>query len=335
MVRNRRRSCAPAHAQIGAKRWRPGLGRGITDRGGLPPPARLRIASSRPDRHAAPPAIGDPAPEAGWPALRPYLTVAEHVIAAHPHHHLLLGAGSALARRVGETDLAIEWAERGRQARPSKLAEIWLGYAYRSAGRTGESLAALRRAVMYDPEDLSVYADIASTLADDGRLEDALAWVEPGARQGSTFRLRRAHRPPAAVPGATSEPRPPPGRARPTSSREAIRTDSHEHTDLGDCLRPGRPWLSEVPTAALATAPDHRRRPPSTSRPAAASVKRLSRVAQSAWPHPPAAYDAAVELVLVEPDELLSLLSLRPEPPRPGAGLGLPGLAASRHRWSP
>src|SRR3954471_5463765 len=47
-------------------------------------------------------AVGDPAPEAGRATLLPYLTVARHAIAAHPDHALLLGAGSALARRVGD-----------------------------------------------------------------------------------------------------------------------------------------------------------------------------------------------------------------------------------------
>src|SRR5690348_4036088 len=46
-------------------------------------------------------AVGDPAPEAGRDALRRYLTVVRHATAAHPEHALLLGAGSALARRVG------------------------------------------------------------------------------------------------------------------------------------------------------------------------------------------------------------------------------------------
>src|SRR3954469_24410603 len=37
-------------------------------------------------------AVGDPAPEPGRTALQPYLTVMRHAIAAHPEHHLLLGA---------------------------------------------------------------------------------------------------------------------------------------------------------------------------------------------------------------------------------------------------
>ena len=281
-------------------------------------------------------AIGDPAPEAGRAALRPYLTVAHHAIAANPDHHLLLGAGSALARRVGETDLSIEWAERGTRARPSKLAEIWLGYAYRGAGRTDESLAALRRAVTYDPEDLSVYADIASTLADAGRLDDALAWVDRALAKNPQFdcAVHTAHRLRFRADGELRHL---------VELADFVRDhpdDTHEHTDLGDCCA-GKPWLSEVPTA-LATAPDHPRRPPSTTRPATASVKRLSRVAQPAWPHPPAAYDAAVELVLVEPDELLSLVSFPPEPPRSArvwACLGLlhhgtdePWMGSSRRR---
>ena len=265
-------------------------------------------------------AIGDPAPDAGRLALRPYLTVARHAVSAHPQHPLLLGAGSALARRVGEIDLAVDWAERGAQAGPSKLAEIWLGYAYRSAGRVDESLEALQRAVTYDPDDLSVYADIAGTLADAGRLDEALDWVDRALAQDPEFdcTVHTAHRLRFRADGELSHL---------VTLADFVRDhpdDTHEHTDLADCCA-GTPWLSGVP-AAPATGPDQRRRPPSTSPPSDASVKRLSRVAQTGWPHPPAAYDAALELMLVEPADLLSLLSFPPEPPRPSqvwACLGL------------
>ncbi|MCA2213419.1 tetratricopeptide repeat protein [Jidongwangia harbinensis] len=254
-------------------------------------------------------AVGDPAPEAGRDALQPYLTVARHAIAVHPDHPLLLGAGSALARRVGETALAVDWAERGAQARPSKLAEIWLGYAYRAAGRIGESLAALRRAVAHDPDDLSVYADIAGTLADQGRLQDALDWVDRALTRDPEYdcAVHTGHRLRYRADGDL---------AHLVRLADFIRDhpdDTHEHTDLADCCA-GTPWLSRVPSAPGAPV-DPDRRPPGTARPPATAVERLHRVAQPLWPHPPAAYDAAVPLLLVSPDDLLALVTHPPDAP--------------------
>ncbi|HEU4350109.1 MAG TPA: tetratricopeptide repeat protein [Actinoplanes sp.] len=255
-------------------------------------------------------AIGDPAPESGRPTLQPYLTLMQHAVAASPRHHLLLGAGSALARRVGAIELAVDWAERGARAQPSKLGEIWLGYAYRNAGRTQESLAALRRAVAYDPDDLSVYADIAGTLADSGRIEEALDWVDRALAMDPAFdcAVHTAHRLRFRADGELGH-----LVALADFTRDHP-DDTHEHTDLADCCA-GTPWLCRVP-AAPATEPDQRRRPPSTTRPSEASIERLSRVARAEWAHPPAAYDAALELMMIEPDELLALLSSPPEPAR-------------------
>src|SRR3954469_15398092 len=39
-------------------------------------------------------AVGDPAPESGLAALRPYLTLVRHAVTAHADHAMLLGAGS-------------------------------------------------------------------------------------------------------------------------------------------------------------------------------------------------------------------------------------------------
>ncbi|MEV6489461.1 tetratricopeptide repeat protein [Actinoplanes sp. NPDC051633] len=253
--------------------------------------------------------IGDPEPEAAGEVLRPYLTVVTHAIAVHPAHALLLGAGSALARRAGEVTLAVDWALRGARARPSKLAEIWLGYAYRSAGRVGEALAALRRAVAHDPDDLSVYADIAGTLADAGRMDDALAWIDRALAKDPTFdcAVHTAHRLRYRADGDLEH------LVRLADFARDHPDDTHEHTDLAECCSV-TPWLSGVPPITREL-PDQRRRPPTTAAPTATSVERLLRVARQTWPHPPAAYDAAVSLVLVEPDQLIALVADPPEGP--------------------
>jgi len=262
-------------------------------------------------------AIGDPAPEPGQAALLPYLTVVRHAVTAHPDHHLLLGAGSALARRIGQTALAVEWAARGAQAQPSKLGEIWLGYAYRSAGRVPEALAALRRAVAHDPDDLSVYADIAGTLADHGRLDEALTWANRALERDPTFdcAVHTAHRLRFQSDGDLSH------LIRLADFARDHPDDTHEHTDLAECCADA-PWLSRVPTAPD-TPLDPRRAPIAAAPPSRAAVERLQRVAHPLWPHPPAAYDAAVGLILVEPDELLALLAHPPAPPDTEVGHAL------------
>ncbi|MEU4424144.1 tetratricopeptide repeat protein [Actinoplanes sp. NPDC024001] len=244
--------------------------------------------------------IGDPAPADTVTALRPYLTVVRHAVAAHGEHAMLLGAGSALARRLGETRLAVDWAARGSRSQPSKLGEIWLGYAFRSAGRMPEALAALRRAVAYDPDDLSVYADVAATLADLGRLDEALRWTELALERDPTYDcvVHTAHRLRFRADGDV---------AHLVSLADFIRDhpdDAHEHTDLEECCR-NSAWLGGLPAGAPLAAG----RAPVNAEPSADALRRLHRVATTTWAHPPAAYDRALGLVLVEPWELLALLA--------------------------
>ena len=245
-------------------------------------------------------AVGDPAPAGTVETLRPYLTVVRHTVAAHGEHAMLLGAGSALARRLGETGLAVDWAGRGARAQPSKLAEIWLGYAYRSAGRMPEALAALRRAVAYDPDDLSVYADVAATLADLGRLDEALRWTELALERDPDFDcvVHTAHRLRYRADGDV---------AHLVALADFLRDhpdDAHEHTDLAECCR-NAAWLGGLPAGPVLPAGQA----PVDAEPSADAIDRLLRIATPGWAHPPAAYDRALGLVLVEPWELLALLA--------------------------
>ncbi|MFU8872014.1 tetratricopeptide repeat protein [Micromonospora sp. SL4-19] len=189
-------------------------------------------------------AVPDPVPRRLRDPLRAYLTLARNAVTVHPGHPLLLGAASALARRLGEATLAVTWAARGVRAQPSKLGEVWLGYAYRSAGRTRDALTALRRAVALDPDDLAVYADIAGTLADHGRLDEALDWIDRALAKDPTFdcAVHTAHRlrfqrdgDPAHLVALADFARDHPD-------------DSHEHGDLAECCR-SRPWLGQVTPA--------------------------------------------------------------------------------------
>ncbi|AGL20730.1 tetratricopeptide repeat protein [Actinoplanes sp. N902-109] len=262
-------------------------------------------------------AIGDPAPASGRPALQPYLTLVRHAVAVHDDHALLLGAASALARRLDEPAQAVEWALRGAQLRPSKLAEIWLGYAYRSAGRIPECLAALRRAVMYDPDDLSLYADIAGTLADAGRLDDALSWIDRALSKDPDFdcAVHTGHRLRYEADGDLAH------LVRLADFQRDHPDETHEHNDLAECCA-DQPWLSRVP-AAPDTPTDPGRAPLPVQPPGREAVERLHRAAHPLWPHPPAAYDAALGLILVSPDDLLALIVHPPAAPDDETGRAL------------
>ncbi|MDG4762211.1 tetratricopeptide repeat protein [Micromonospora sp. WMMD710] len=324
-------------------------------------------------------ALPDPVPRIGRPALAPYLTLARNAITVHPDHGLLLGAASALARRLGEVALAIRWAARGVRAESSKMGEVWLGYAYRSAGRTRDALAALNRAVALDPDDLAIYADIAGTLAETGRLDEALEWTERALARDPSFdcAVHTAHRLRHLRDGDL---------AHLVALADFVRDhpdDTHEHGDLAQCCR-GRPWLGQLTPAggplidamrravadddngvgsavrlaaaappsavrtATSTAPGLRieitgtaqpdpREPrrasaqrlwdyadavptPALPEPSAVAVERIGQVAHPAWPHPPAAYDAAVGLAGLDVPDLLGLLVHPPAAPANAVG---------------
>ncbi|WP_089155067.1 tetratricopeptide repeat protein [Micromonospora sp. NBS 11-29] len=256
-------------------------------------------------------ATGDPVPRRLREPLLPYLTLARNAITVHPTHPLLLGAASALARRLGEVALAVTWATRGVRAEPTKLGEVWLGYAYRSAGRTADALAALERAVALDPDDLAVYADIAGTLADHGRLDAALEWVDRALAKDPTFdcAVHTAHRLRFQRDGNVDHL---------VALADFVRDhpdDTHEHGDLDECCR-GRPWLGQVtPAGADAPAPAA-----NTARPSASAERRLQQLAHPAWAHPPAAYDAAVGLATLDLADLLGLMAYPPDAPPTALG---------------
>ncbi|MEV2238578.1 tetratricopeptide repeat protein [Micromonospora sp. NPDC049891] len=280
-------------------------------------------------------AVPDPVPPSNRTALSPYLTLARNAITVHPEHALLLGTASALARRVDEVPLAVRWASRGVRAAPSKMGEVWLGYALRSAGRTREALAALRRAVEHDPDDLAVYADIAGTLADHGRLAEALVWIERALARNPSFdcAVHTAHRLRFQRDGAVRHL---------VALADFIRDhpdDSHEHSDLAECCR-GRPWLGQLtpvartigvtaiagqPGIGHVDGPEPAAARPIPPPPSAEAARRLRELAHPAWPHPPAAYDAAVGLATLDLTDLLGLLAHPPETPQTALGRVLSG----------
>jgi tetratricopeptide (TPR) repeat protein len=186
-------------------------------------------------------ALPDPVPEPDRVPLLPYLALARQVVRAYPARGTLLGAASAIARRLGATDDAVAWARAGAAATPSSMTEVWLGYAYRAAGRVNDAVAAWQRALRHDPLNFAVYADIAGLLADAGRLDEAIRWTDRALEADPTYdcavhtaaRLRYRHDGDVAHLVALAD---------------FIRTqpeESHEHTDLEQACA-DRVWLGAV-----------------------------------------------------------------------------------------
>lgn len=119
-----------------------------------------------------------PVPEEDRAPLLPYLELAGNALAAHPGHALLHGAAANLARRLGAEKQAVAWASRGESLAPSEMTALFTALAYRSAGDVDETVAAFRRVLGFNPANTAAYTDVAELLAEVGRTDEALSWVD-------------------------------------------------------------------------------------------------------------------------------------------------------------
>src|SRR2546430_582133 len=103
--------------------------------------------------------LADRVPEPARPARVPSWMRARHTVRTYGQDGPLLGAASAVARRLGAIAEAVARSEQAVAVAPSMMTEIWLGYAYRAAGRAHDAIGALRPAPGHDPMKLSLYAD--------------------------------------------------------------------------------------------------------------------------------------------------------------------------------
>ena len=127
--------------------------------------------------------VNDPLPEAERAAFAPFLSLVRSATAAHTDHAMLLWSASILARRLGDTDTAVELALRSARVEPSVSAAVALGTAYRAQGRWAQAEQAWRQALDLEPDNLAVHTDMAEMLAEAGRLEDGIAWIETALRK--------------------------------------------------------------------------------------------------------------------------------------------------------
>ena len=125
--------------------------------------------------------LPDPLPEDAVEALRPFYDLARAVVERHPDDAQLAAIGSGLARRVGDTDRAVTWAEQARRLQPGHIPSVMLGYALRAADRPDDALRVWQEEIARDASDLSLMVDIAELYAVTGRAAQGLPWAERAA----------------------------------------------------------------------------------------------------------------------------------------------------------
>jgi tetratricopeptide (TPR) repeat protein len=186
--------------------------------------------------------VGEPATNEVRAANDVYLDLARRAVAAYPEHGLVYGAASGIARRIGETSVAVRWGERGWQLAAEKSTGVWFAHALKADGQLDRAVAVLREVNRRNPFDLDVSADIANWLAEAGRLDEALSVLDQALEVDpsydcavhTTLRLRFQKD----------------GDVRHLVELSDFMREhpaaGHEHSDLEDCCR-NRPWLGLTP----------------------------------------------------------------------------------------
>ena len=168
--------------------------------------------------------------------------------AAFPAEGALLGAASAVLRRVGPADEAVSLASAGARVEPGLLTEMFHANALRTAGRLDDALVAMRRSSAHDPAYMPVHADIATLLAEMGRLDEAIDHAEQASVRDPDYdcivytlgqlRFQRDEDAAHLV------------RLADFASQQPDDSPCN-HDELAACCW-GRPWLAHVPYAAEA-----------------------------------------------------------------------------------
>lgn len=83
---------------------------------------------------------------------------------------------------AGELDRAIETYRRSIEACPTAEAHTFLGWTLSFQGRLEEATAECLKAIALDPEFGNPYNDIGVYLMQQGRLEEAIPWLEKAKR---------------------------------------------------------------------------------------------------------------------------------------------------------
>ncbi|MEY9930345.1 tetratricopeptide (TPR) repeat protein [Catenulispora sp. GP43] len=121
--------------------------------------------------------LGDPVSEEERAALVHFAEVVRAVM-VRGEDPQLAAVASGLARRLGDTRLAVEWGEVAVRSGAGAMGAIMLGNALRRAGRVDETIALWTRTVEQDPGQSYLVVDLAELLAFTGRRPEGLALLE-------------------------------------------------------------------------------------------------------------------------------------------------------------
>ena len=130
----------------------------------------------------------------------------------------------------GELDAAIEHYQRSVEVYPTAEAHTFLGWSLSAQGRLEEATAECLRAIEIDPDFGNPYNDIGVYLMQQGRLDEAILWLEQakqarryGPRQFPFLNLGRRLSQAGALVGRAARVR---GRRAGGSGRRACREDA-------------------------------------------------------------------------------------------------------------
>ena len=121
--------------------------------------------------------LDDPVSEEERAALAPFFGIVRAVVARGDDPQLAAVA-SGLARRLGDTELAVAWGEAAVRAGAGAMGAIMLGNALRRVGRIEETIALWTQTVEQDPTQTYLMVDLAELLAYAGRRPEGLALLE-------------------------------------------------------------------------------------------------------------------------------------------------------------
>jgi len=97
-------------------------------------------------------------------------------------HALLLWQEGYRAQMEGDFERAVELYTKSIELRPTAEAYTFRGWAYSFMGRTGDALAECLKAIELDPDFGNPYNDIGVYLMAQGKLDDAIEWLEKAKR---------------------------------------------------------------------------------------------------------------------------------------------------------
>lgn len=106
------------------------------------------------------------------------LPAMEQLRQAYPEEQFLQFFYISVLRKLGKLDRAFELAESNYKASPNWHAAVGLALVHREKGELPEAIASYQNAIKHDPQELSVYLDIADLLCQTGDLETGISYYQ-------------------------------------------------------------------------------------------------------------------------------------------------------------